>query len=166
MTTTADHTPAAEPDASLTDLGVILPDLPTVTIGCIPARVKQLRTRELMLLIRVLTSGAGQSFRHLTVGAEDFEQQLIALLIMAIPEAGDEFVELLQAIVEPAEPIKDSGIQKLWNRELANPDPATTMDVLAALVAQERETFPALLGKAQLLIGQVQALYRTGKKNS
>ena len=159
--TTTDHT-----QDTVADLSVIVPDLTTITIGGISARVKRIRTRELMLLVRVLTSGAGQSFHHIKVGEEDFDQQLIGLLIMAVPEAHEEFVELLQAIVEPVEPIQDSDTQKRWNQELANPEIDTTMDVMAALLTQEKDTIPVLLGKAKLLVGQVQALYRTRKKDS
>ncbi|MFE2751562.1 hypothetical protein ACFXGA_06115 [Actinosynnema sp. NPDC059335] len=160
--------PATKPAATATaDFEVILAEPGHLTVAGIPARVKRIRTRELMLAVRVLTSGVGAGLAHIDWDDRDnLQVNLAGLLLSAIPDAYDEFVDLVRALVEPAEPIQDSDTQRAWNQEMANPEVETTVDVIAVLVAQERDVIPVLLGKARTLLKASSALFRTGKKNS
>jgi hypothetical protein len=153
--------------AATEDFEVILATPGELIVAGIPARVKRIRTRELMLAVRVLSSGVGAGLAHIDWDdRENLQTNMVALLITAIPDAYDEFVDLVRALVEPAEPIHDSDTQRTWNQEMANPDVETTMDVIAVLVAQERDVIPVLLGKARTLLKASSALFRTGKKGS
>lgn len=153
--------------AAMDDLATIAPTEGPVTIAGVPCMVRRVRTRELMLLVRVLTAGFGPGLSAIDFkGSEsDWGPQLAGLMVMAIPEAHDEFLDLLRALVEPENTLDDEA-RTAFDAEIRNPDIDTSMDVIATIAAQERDTFPALLGKAKLLVGQVTALYRTGKKDS
>jgi hypothetical protein len=150
------------------DLAVILPDLHELAIAEVPARVKRIRTREVMLLARVLTAGLGASLTRIDIDEDGFDQQLMGLLLMAVPEAHEELIALIKAIVEPIDPFgqDDKAREQAFRAELDNPGIDVTLDVIGAVLAQERDTIPMLLGKARLLVGQVQALYRTGHKDT
>jgi hypothetical protein len=151
----------ADPAADLTE---ILPDPARLTIAGIPARVKRLATRELMAAIRVLTTGMGAGITQLDLnGPRDEQLQvLLGLMITAIPDASDEFVDLLGMIVEPVN--KNDAL--VLRDIMGNPPLDVTMDVLAIVAMQERDDLTALLGKAQTLLGHMQALYRTGKRGT
>jgi hypothetical protein len=146
------------------DLNVIAPDEETIDIAGIRCRVRRVRLRELMLLARVITAGVGSNLADIDLGeGEEFQSRMMALLVMAVPEAGDELVDLFRALIEPADKLTDAQTREL-QRELANPDPTEALGVVEILARQEKDTFPLLMGKARQVFGAVSALYRTGQK--
>lgn len=157
-----------------TDMDVIAPSEALVTVAGVECRVKRIKLRELMLLARVLTAGVGTNLADIKLNEDGAEEQLIALLVMAIPEAGVEVCDLLRAVVEPQfEPPADEKAEKeqqraraAVNAEMRNPDPEVALDILGIVASQEKDSIPLLLGKARTVFGQVTALYRTGKKDS
>lgn len=149
-----------EPDQAK-DLESLIPQLPeSVTVAGVPCVVNRVRTRELMLLARVLTRGIGANMDMVDFDAENADSQMMGLLIVAIPEAGEEVVDLIRALVRPAEKLTDDALRKAFQAEMANPDVDTTMDVLGVLVRQEKETFPLLVGKARTLFAAASGLWR------
>lgn len=147
-------TKAAEDPAG--GLDTIAPTEAPVTVGDIPCRVKRLRMRELMKLVRVLTTGLGDGLARLDFNAEaeEFGQQLFGMAIVGIPEAEDEFVELVQALVEPVDPRHSGRVREA----LDNPEADIVIDVLGVVIEQERESFGLLLGKLRTLVGAASTL--------
>lgn len=131
--------------ASATDFDTISPVPATLTVAGVECTVRRIKMRELMLAARVLTAGMRDAMPSLDFSKMG-EQDLAALLLTALPEAIDEFVDLLNALVVPPDQITEEALARL-RVELNNPDPDTVMDLLPILVAQERDTFLALLGK-------------------
>jgi hypothetical protein len=150
------------------DLEVIAPPEGTVDVAGVTCTVRRIRTRELMMLARVLTAGLGDHLDLLSLGSEgedddSWQERGTALLLMAIPDAHEEVLELLRVLVVPRQKIVDEEVRNLFAKEMANPDPGVVMEVFAVLVAQEKDTFPALLGKARQVFGMVTALFAKGK---
>ncbi len=150
---------------NMQDLATMNPDEATVMIGDIPCTVRRVRMRELMKLAKVITNGAGDAFGRLDFTAGNADQTLAAALMMAIPNAEDEFMELVQALVQPTQKLSDAQ-RVAFNIEIANPDAMIGFDVVEILARQEKDTFATLLGKAKTLLKTLQALYLTGKKDS
>jgi hypothetical protein len=143
-------------EAAKHDMGVINPEVRALDIAGVPCRVRRVRTRELLLFIRVVTAGGSYSMAKV-----DFKDrtQIAALLLMAVPEAHAEFLELLRVLVEPVEHLEPTDERYLaFTEQMENPEVEVTMDVIEAVVAQEQGTFEALWGKAQTLLKMRTAL--------
>jgi hypothetical protein len=158
---------AEQPDQA-EDLESLLPQLPDrVEVAGVPCVVNRIRTRELMLLARVLTRGVGANLRMVDFDSDDVDSQIMGLLIVAIPEAGDEILDLIRALVRPEEKLPDKDPRAAtFHAEMANPDMDTTLDVLAVLVRQEKETFPLLVGKVKVLFAAASAVWRKQETES
>lgn len=67
--------------------------------------IERLRTRQLFRLLKVLTTGAGDFLSSINLGAdtdsEEFMGNLIAALVLAIPNAEDEAIEFILSMVKP-----------------------------------------------------------------
>lgn len=151
---------ASEPDQ------VVLSDGTTVLVG-------RLRTREFLKLLRILTRGAYYLLRDpeaLTIrdgqDAKEWGQRLLTALVMALPEAEDETVEFLRAMVSPTglapgvskeeRTSNEKARQELSDR-LANPDLDDTFSILEKIVDAESDDLVAL-GK------RVAAVFRMAQK--
>lgn len=165
MTASATEETTSPAENADTDLRVINPVEQTVTVAGISCRVRRIRMRELLLAARVLTSGVGPNLQTIDWDDDNVDQYVLGLLLMAIPEAYQEVLDLLRALVEPAEGLTDAQ-RNAFQQEMRNPDTGLGMDVIGIMLAQERETWPVLMGKARQVVGMVSALYRTGKKDS
>lgn len=152
--------PPAESATADPDLAVIMPDPALIDIAGMPVRIRRLQTRELLLAIRVLTVGMGAGIAAVDLSAdkEELTQTVLALLITAIPDAPDELLDLLAALVEPRNKDNRQALGEL----MGNPPIDVTMDILGAVVAQEKDDLSALVGKARQLFGFAQVLTRKG----
>jgi hypothetical protein len=137
-----------------------MPDPALIDIAGMPVRIRRLQTRELLLAIRVLTVGMGAGIASVDLSAdkEELTQTVLALLITAIPDAPDELLDLLAALVEPRNKSDKQALGEL----MGNPPIDVTMDILGAVVAQEKDDLAALVGKARQLFGFAQVLTRKG----
>ena len=145
--------------ASTDDLGgleTIAPTEQAVTVDGVPCRVSRLRMRELLKLVRVLTTGLGDAMSALDFNADKdaFAQQLMSAAIVGIPHAEDEFVELVQAVVVPQDPRRADEVRDA----LHNPDLDVVIDAVGVVIDQEADAFQSLLGKVQNLAGHAAAL--------
>lgn len=142
------------------DLAAIMPDPALIDIAGMPVRIRRLQTRELLLAIRVLTVGMGAGIAAVDLSAdkEELTQTVLALLITAIPDAPDELLDLLAALVEARNKSDKQAIADL----MGNPPIDVTMDILSAVVTQEKDDLSALVGKARQLFGFAQVLTRKG----
>jgi hypothetical protein len=142
------------------DLEAIAPDPQHLTIEGIPARVRPLRTRELMMLLGIVTKGAGTEAIGALAGQADhdtdaFGALLAGALLSGMAGAADEVVALVRALAEPIH----AGDKAKLDAAMDNPDPAVTLDVVAAVAYAERENLSALVGKARQLATMLAAVY-------
>jgi hypothetical protein len=126
--------------------------------GKIRARVVRIRTRELLKLMKVITHGAGNALGSVVQamqGAEtdDFANQLIALLVVAIPDAEDETIELLQALAIPegitpnptkAQALENATLATELLLHLQNPPIEDTIAIITQVIENEAGDIQAL----------------------
>lgn len=69
--------------------------------------IQRLRTRQMFRLLKILTHGAGPALNTLTLGGEtaEFITNLIAVTVMAIPNAEDETIDFVLSMVDSADTI-------------------------------------------------------------
>lgn len=128
--------------------------------------VVRLRTRQLFRLMRILTKGAGPLLAQLNFGenAEAFGQQLLGILMVAIPEAEQETIVFLQSMCRPAGLIDkpaaslsksdtkhNDDLFERFNDELFNPELEDLIAVFEVIVENEAPDLQALGKKLQNL---------------
>jgi hypothetical protein len=148
-----------EPDDELDRIDPV-PDYLTLKNG-IEVHLLPLRTRQLFKLLRIITHGAGQQLLTSGIDFADepqvFIQKLLGLVLFSIPDAEQETVEFLQAMIEPADltnkPVRDLSNKErdaniaAWtalNMEMYNPDPSDTIDIIEVIVQRESADLQAL----------------------
>ena len=81
-----------------------VPDTYTFADGTTVA-IERLKTRQFFKLLRIITHGGMDALQSIRLdprqGTEVFTENLIALLIFAVPESEDETIEFLRAMVVP-----------------------------------------------------------------
>jgi hypothetical protein len=141
------------------DLDEIVPDVVEIDVDGIPCRVRRLKTREFLALMRVLTSGLGGGLSEVKLDFTDSDavgRDLSALMLLALPNAFEEFTQFLTLVVEPKDGRKTAAVRKALDD---NPDPAVLLDVFEAIAVQEKHDLAALAGKAQAMWARVATLY-------
>jgi hypothetical protein len=141
--------------ASDSELDRIDPETTKVTMSTgFGLEIVRLETRQFFRLLRVLTHGAGpammQSGLNFSDGAEQFAQNLIMLVVMSIPDAEQEAIGFLQSMCQPAglkavqgkkankqDTEHDEALWADFNREMFNPAPADTLDIIERIVQRE-----------------------------
>ena len=143
------------------DLDAIVPAEGVVEIEGVKYKVKRLRLLELASLMRVVSVGAGPALAQLQDafdGDEDMTSQVMAVLVVSLPNAIGEFVEFLNVVLVSEDGKSPEG--------LVNPDLDVLLDVVGIIVEQEKDDLPALVGKAKRLWSlQVKPLLPTGSVN-
>jgi len=149
------------------DLNVIVPPVEKVVVAGHECRIRRLKTLEVMALLRVVTAGMGENIGSIKLEGktEEFGPQLAGLLLVSVPAAPREMIALIRAVVEPIDQLDDKQ-RAAFDKELGNPELETLMAVALTIAAQEKDDIGALLGKAQQMWGHLNALYRTGHKDS
>jgi hypothetical protein len=103
--------PEPEPDQPVTSEDEMerldpVPDTYTFADGT-TVRVERLKTRQFFKLLRIITHGGMDALQTIRLdpnqGTEVFTENLIALLIFAVPESEDETIEFLRSMVSPQE---------------------------------------------------------------
>jgi hypothetical protein len=131
--------------------------------------IQRLKTRQMFRLLKVLTHGAGPLVQQqLDFGdtAEDFGRKLLALVVISMPDAENEFIDFLVSMTKPVGLIEGKGRklnkqeqednQVLWRRyeeELGNPEPMDLLDMAEVIVAQEAPELQALGKRIAALMG-------------
>lgn len=143
------------------DLEAIAPDPQHLTIDGVAARVRPLATRELMMLLGIVTKGAGSGAIGALVDGADrsddaFGALLVGALLSGMADAADEVIALIRALVEPIH----AGDKGRLDEAMRNPDPAVAFDVVGAVAVAERDNLSALVGKARQLATMLAAVYR------
>jgi hypothetical protein len=153
---------AAVQDDGDNDIDRIDPVSDTITLAAgIEVHVLPLRTRELFKMLRIITHGAGQTLMNSGLDFKEessvFLQKLLGIILFSIPDAENETVAFLQAMVEPADlvdkPVRDLSKAEReaniasWtalNMEMYNPDPSDTIDIIENVVRRESTDIQSL----------------------
>lgn len=140
------------------DIEVILATPTDLQVEGIPAQVKRLKSREFFALLRVLTNGLGSSihlFKLDTKNPSALQAEIVAMAVMAIPNAFDDFVDFVQHIVDAKDPKRTPDLKAL----LENPEIDVIIDVITVLAEQEKDDIVALGGKAKAALSKIQSVY-------
>jgi len=129
-------------------------------------QIKRLRTREMLKLLRIFTHGAGAMLGNIDFGSEEFAEQLVAVLLIAIPDAEDEVTEFIQAMVVPlgyeekpktkaAKEANEALVSDL-NETLDNLELDDLFDIISAIITNEGPELQSLGKKLQSILGTFQ----------
>src|SRR5215475_8840080 len=137
--------------------------------------IQRLKTRQMFRLLKVLTHGAGPLVQQqLNFGdtAEDFGRKLLALVIISVPDAENEFIEFLVSMTKPVGLVEGKGRKlnkqeqednnTLWRKyeeELGNPEPMDLLDVVEVIINQEA---PELQALGKRIASLAEAFRKTG----
>jgi len=106
-------------------------------------RVKRMRTRELFQFVNAVSTGLGGNLAFLLSAAEadidSFSSQVISLSLMAMPQAPDETLAWVAAMVDPVDD-EEEDFRRYW----ANPTLEDLTVLLKTILEQEREEFGSL----------------------
>ena len=151
--------------------------------------IQRLKTRQFFRLLKVLTRGVGpamvQSGLDFGQDQEAFGKNLLAMTLMAIPEAEQQFIEFLQSMCTPPGLHEASGGRLTKQQaednqaaitemveELNNPELGDLMDLAEAIVRQEAPEIQALGKRAASLLelakktGQLKDKSRESRESS
>lgn len=123
--------------------------------------IQRLKTRQFFRMLKVLTRGLGpamiQAQLDFNADADDFARRLLGMLLMAIPEAEQPFIEFLTSMTLPAGLHERDGVpltkdqlqenQELYSEhleELNNPELEDLIDLAEVIVRQEAPEIQAL----------------------
>lgn len=144
------------------DVETIAPVEARATVGGIPVKVRRLRTREMFALARILANGAGAAFLSMDFDLDDRDAlrgQLVAVLLLAVPNSPDEVIAFCRSVVEPVDDTRQGELRDA----MANPDFGDLLDLLDAVLGQEADTIVDWVGKAVRLGTQANRLLQDRK---
>lgn len=145
----------------------------------------RLKTRQFLRLLKILTSGLQPgALQTLNFGddPEDFASKLVAMMMMAIPDAEPAAIAFLQSMLQPSglvggiggKPLIQMSKQDrendttLWDKfqnELFNPEITDTVDVIEQIILQEAPELQALGKKLERLMKLAQKTGQLGKQD-
>ena len=150
-----------------TDLDTISSDpIPLTLESGFEIKIERLKTRALMALLKILTRGAAEVLGTLSFNSEssqeEFTGQLLAAVVLAIPEAEDETVEFIQRMVSPAG-IKEGRLSKAeiqenvelemtLRNELYDPEIGDLITIVSEIVTNEAPHIRALGNQLGVLL--------------
>lgn len=164
-----------------TDTDTLLAEpVPLTLVSGRAIKVERLRTRALMSLLKILTSGAAEILPTLSFSAdtsqEEFTGQLLGAMIMAIPEAEDEAVEFINRMVSPAGLKTGSRLtpgdmefnmeaEMGLREELADPDLNDLLTIVSEIIKVEAPHIMAL-GKQLAVLFRAQQMSTAAKQGA
>ena len=141
------------------DTDVLLPLTGRITVEGIPCQVRRIRTRELILIVRIITKGVGANINKFDLSSKDQAAQSAALLMVALPNALDEVLLFLREIVASIDPEDATRLTQAMH----NPDLDALTDIISTVIEQEWDDAHRLVGKVRALIVAQQTKSPTGK---
>ena len=176
-------TPAPEPETSV----AVSKDIDTIASEPVPLalesgfkiNVERLRTRQTMKLLKILTAGAGDVLGTLRFSEDadtaEFTGQLLGAMLLAIPDAEEETVAFIRAMVNPRDLIEDArskpekevneNLLAALDAELENPELGDLVTIVEQIVKNEAPHILAL-GKRLALLLNVQQKSETAKQSA
>ena len=155
-------TAETNPEHPPADLSVIIPPEVRLTVDGIPIKVKRLRSREVLALARVISSGLGDIPLAMALDwndRDDIKGKLVGMLLVAIPLAAEEAFDFYRGVVTSVE----AGRADELADAMTNPDIGDLLDITEAMFDQEGPALLDLVGKAQRLAGKVGTLFQDRK---
>lgn len=155
------------------DLEAIAPEPGAVLVigaqspkGGVEVRVNRLRTIEFLSLMRAVARGAGPGLATLDFSDDQNEMmgEILAIFLMAIPEAGDLFLDFVRKVTVPAVETKDGKNRARVDEELQNPELEDLLSILEMVALQEMDDIKGLVGKAQGMWTHLSASYNRSYK--
>ena len=143
-------------------------------------KIERLKTRALMALLKILTRGAAEVLPSLRFGEdttqEEFTGQLIAAVVLAIPEAEEETVAFIQRMVSPAGIIEGRRLSKAeiqqnvdlemqLRDELDDPELTDLVTIISQIIEIEAPHIIALGNQLGALL-KVQRISETAKQSA
>jgi hypothetical protein len=131
--------------------------------------LKRMRTRQFFALLRIISRSAPTMMRSMSLdpsrqSMEEFTTNLIALLVVSIPEADTETLEFLLSMVEPRDlGVSDEQKKQAWRDlrvYLADPELDDTFNLVEAIIRREAPDLKALGERA---IKTFQLAQKTGQ---
>jgi hypothetical protein len=141
--------------------------------------LQELRARQFFKLLKIITRGAAPVIPNLQVdgnsSVEEWTQQFLAVVMLAIPESEQETLEFIASMIKPEGLIETSPFRRklseeekkindaLWDAievDLSNPNLDDLVTIIEAIVKNEGEDLKAL-GKR--LMGMFQLAAKTGQ---
>lgn len=145
----------------LPDMDVIIGEGTRVTVNKIECTVKPVRTKAAKALINVYYAGIGPAMGQLRIdpagGWAEIGPHLVALLMLAAPNAIDEVAAFLTIVLDAGD---EDAQQQLDRYLLDDPDPVELIDAAEAVAVQEAAHLVEILGKAQAAWARVAPLYQ------
>lgn len=142
------------------DIDILDPKTNVVTLQSgTQVEVVRLKSRQLFKLLRIVTHGVGDSLSALRIDPDDsdsaFAVKIVTTLAFAIPEAEDEAIEFIQAMVKPVGLIERRGLSdadqqrnaELWTTamyELENPEIDDIFTVIEKVIYTEAPNLKSL----------------------
>lgn len=107
-------------------------------------RIQPLKLRQFLKMMRIVTRGGANVLSsvalNFTGDAEAFATSLIAVVLFSLPEAEDETVEFLRAMVTPVDESAKATVDAL----LADPELDDAVTIIEAVVRREAPDLKAL----------------------
>jgi hypothetical protein len=141
--------------------------------------IQELKTIQLLRLLKIVTRGGGSMFLELDIDfgddPETFGGKLVALVLMSVPEAEDETLAFLRAMVRPVGLIEGRSLSKddqarndaLWasvGTALVNPPIEDTIDIVEAIVRRVAPDVQSLGKRLRHLWATLNPGKKTGAK--
>jgi hypothetical protein len=159
------------------DLSVLLDPADKVTLKSGQViLLNRIKSRELFKLMRVVTHGAGDRLMDLRIDPDEdqgvFAMKLMAMLIMAIPDAESETVEFIFSLAKPVGLIERPGTLNKQDKEhnlarweklvtdLENPELEDLITIIEAVIVREA---PDLMSLGKRLTAMWETVQRVGK---
>lgn len=155
---------AVEPDEeTVADIDTIVPDKPPLVIDGVQCRIRPMKTREFLALMKVLTSGLGGALAQVRIdltSQETVARDMAALLMLAIPNATEEFMVFLTAVCEPVsdDPKVKAQVARYFHDD---PDLDVMMVVFEYVIEANKDDLPALAGKAQAMWTRIAPMFQS-----
>lgn len=106
--------------------------------------IRQMKLREFLRLLKIISRGAGAAMAGVELdfnNPDEFAQSLLMMVLLAVPEAENETIDFIQAMVEPANLSKDKKVATdqlvALYTELDNPEMEDMINILGVIVASE-----------------------------
>lgn len=132
--------------------------------------VRQLKLREFLSLLRIVTRGAAPALGSVSLDFDNpnqFVQSLLGIILFAIPEATEETIEFVQTVVEPADVKSLDAKAAMASREslyeeLFNPELEDLINIVAVVVASEGSDLQKLGKRLKTMFGVASKMGLTG----
>lgn len=149
-------------------------------VADVDVKILDLGTRQFFKFLKIFTTGAGEVLSEFRISAdtdpEEVAQTILALLVVAVPEAEDEAIEFIQSMVAPlglveperskADRDKNTELFKELYTKMQNPAIEDSLEILMDVVTHEAPNLIALGKRVAAMLTSTMKLSGSSKKPS